>query len=440
MVFVNLRHTQLIVILGIALLLIVAFPVAAANISGLKYDDFNQNGHYDPIIDIDPDDQEVGLPGWNISVYNQSNGALVAYQLTDSQGNYLFTGLDEDSVYIVKEDLASHSDWYNSTPTEIIADFKNTTVYPNESLVDGAIASQILPGQNTAFAVRSLWGSNGNYHQDIEWNPFSSSIPSPLNSTRSSLNPHWLNNTEYDFILTYDPFAADPNATINYTVTGPLTRGVTTTTITGKANTSGSRLPIDEIDVYTRANTGASPTKVEVYGITLSTLSGSPFSIGNSSIAISSVAPAQTHLMLRADRILSAQINNGFILKGKQKFSYPIPTPTLSSAGFAVQINVGKNNRSPLDVLEEFGNYQHVGEIEGYKFNDENNNGIWDIALNESVLSGWTIQLTNSTPGFLQTAVTDDEGEVRILPAIWDIPCRGGPAGRIYPDPRDWWI
>ena len=64
----KIRCYRLIIALSILVLFALIVPIHAANISGLKYNDFNQNGIYDPVIDVDPDDQEIGIPGWNISV------------------------------------------------------------------------------------------------------------------------------------------------------------------------------------------------------------------------------------------------------------------------------------------------------------------------------------------------------------------------------------
>jgi len=413
-VFVNLRHTQLIVILGIALLLIAAFPVAAANISGLKYNDFNHNGNYDPTNTSDPDDKELGLANWNISVFYLNGTYTGIHQLTNSQGNYFFSGLDGDLVYLVREDLAGNPGWYNSTPTEVLADFKNTTVYPAEALVTGAAAQQILPVQNIAFAARSLWGSTGNYHQDLEWeNPFAVKC-----QTRTSINPHWINNTIYDFNLTYDPTNPDPNKRINYTVFGPPSPAsspinFTVTSIYAPANLTGTTTPINEIEIFARANTGSNPARMEITNLVL-TNGSATYNVVNSSIADSLVAPSQTHLMIRANKVLGPGADiatQGFTLTGKQKFIYPNPVPSISSAAFAVQINVGNDNLTPLDLIEQFGNYQHTGEIEGYKFSDDNGNSVWDIGNFESPLEFWQVNLYYSNNTYMRSVLTDDEGE-----------------------------
>jgi hypothetical protein len=374
------------------------------NISGLKYNDFNQNGKYDPVNDVDPDDKEKGIPGWNVSLYYENGTYTGISQLTNSNGTYFFAGLDATKIYIVKEEV--QSGWYNYTPTEQIADFKNATELANESIVNTSVASQLLPLQNIAFSVRSLWGENPGYHQDIEWSPFAL-----INSTRNTTTPHWLNNTEYNFTLTYDP--TNPLKAVNYTVTGPPTKGFNTTTIYGAANINESRAdPMDLIDIYTRANVNNAVTTMEVTNLKL-TSGSNTYTITNNSVAVSIIAPSQTHLIVRADRVLGVNISQGFTLTGTQKFIYPTPsTPIISGSGFAVQINVGRDNLSPTDVIQEFGNYQHVGEIEGFKFSDDNGNSIWDFANYESPLEFWNITLTNKTTGNLVASnLTDEEGE-----------------------------
>ncbi|HVP93991.1 MAG TPA: SdrD B-like domain-containing protein [Methanoregulaceae archaeon] len=376
----------------------------------MKYNDFNQNGHFDPFFD--PDDPETGLAGWNFSVYYLSDGSYTGMsQLTNSQGTFLFSGLDENTLYLVKENLSEHPGWYNFTPTELIADFKNTTEYPGQSIANSSVASQLLPGNNIAFASRSLWGTSGNYHQDIEWNPFSSSSPAPLNQTRDGIHPYWANDTQYDFILSYDP--NDSANAINYTVIGPVSSSNSTivaTSITGPANLTGTRYPIDMIDIYTRANTPLTTfTETEVSNLVL-TSDGKTYTINNNSVAINQVGTAQTHLIIRADRVLGTSIaTNGFTLTGQQKFAYNA-TIGIDPDGLAIQINVGKDNIAPFDVIQEFGNFQHQGEIEGTKYSDDNGNSIWERNLNETVLKGWTIRISNSS-GWSATDVSDENGE-----------------------------
>ncbi|WP_320111530.1 SdrD B-like domain-containing protein [Draconibacterium orientale] len=48
------------------------------------------------------------------------------------------------------------------------------------------------------------------------------------------------------------------------------------------------------------------------------------------------------------------------------------------------------------------------GEISGYKFHDQNNNGVWDDG--EPALAGWTIELFNDDVGLIETAITDVNG------------------------------
>ena len=320
------RYSPLILAVFIAILCAITIPCHAANISGLKYNDFNHNGHFDPINDIDPDDQELGLSNWNISVFNESNGLLVAHQLTNTQGNFFFSGLDANSIYRVTEDLASHSGWYNMTPTDVLVDFKNASVFPPESLASGAGAQLILPTQNIAFAARSLWGNSSSYHQDLEWeNPFSLRC-----QTRTSTNPHWINDTTYNFILKYDP--SNITSPINYTVTGPPSPpsaliNYTTTSIYATANITSTTSPIDTIDIFTRTNSGSTPTIIEVTNLVLTNGSAS-YNVVNSSIANSLISPAQTHLIIRANEVLGPGANiatQGFTLTGQQKFIYPQP-------------------------------------------------------------------------------------------------------------------
>ncbi len=65
------------------------------SISGQKFNDLNGNGVKDA--------GEPGLPNWNISLLD-INGSVVASTLTDSGGNYSFTGLQQGN-YTIKETL-----------------------------------------------------------------------------------------------------------------------------------------------------------------------------------------------------------------------------------------------------------------------------------------------------------------------------------------------
>ena len=55
----------------------------------------------------------------------------------------------------------------------------------------------------------------------------------------------------------------------------------------------------------------------------------------------------------------------------------------------------------------DFGNFEKA-EINGYKFNDHNGNGIEDNG--DEQLSGWTIELKDGQGNLLMTDVTDDSG------------------------------
>ena len=56
----------------------------------------------------------------------------------------------------------------------------------------------------------------------------------------------------------------------------------------------------------------------------------------------------------------------------------------------------------------DFGNHYYFETITGFKWNDENDNGIWDT--NESKLSGWTIELVDEEDSVASTTVTDADG------------------------------
>ena len=150
-------------------------------------------------------------------------------------------------------------------------------------------------------------------------------------------------------------------------------------------------------------------TPLQKCQISVLTSGTNTYPIVNNSVSINQISPAQEHLLIRADRALSTDISlNGFTLTGTQKFTFNTSIG-IGASDFAVQINVGKDNLSPLDVIQEYGNFQHVGEIEGTKYSDDNGNGVWDTALNETVLKGWTIKISNNT--WSETQVTDEDGE-----------------------------
>jgi protocatechuate 3,4-dioxygenase beta subunit len=76
----------------------------AANISGMKFNDINNNGIKEP--------GELGLANWTINLISPS-GAILKSTLTDSNGNYSFTGL-ESGNYTVGEVL--QPGWQQTVP------------------------------------------------------------------------------------------------------------------------------------------------------------------------------------------------------------------------------------------------------------------------------------------------------------------------------------
>jgi len=64
------------------------------------------------------------------------------------------------------------------------------------------------------------------------------------------------------------------------------------------------------------------------------------------------------------------------------------------AGGIHYRIWIEENN----DIELNFGNYQlHNGDIDGYKFHDANNNGVWDAG--EDPLSGWEIYIDENENG-----------------------------------------
>ncbi|HTY15327.1 MAG TPA: SdrD B-like domain-containing protein, partial [Methanoregulaceae archaeon] len=72
---------------------------------------------------------------------------------------------------------------------------------------------------------------------------------------------------------------------------------------------------------------------------------------------------------------------------------------------------MGKNNLTPIDQVVEFGNYQHIGEVEAHVYSDDNGNSVWDIVNNESQLEFWTVNLFYPNNTFIASTVTDEDGE-----------------------------
>ncbi|HWQ96092.1 MAG TPA: SdrD B-like domain-containing protein [Candidatus Methylomirabilis sp.] len=77
-----------------------------ASISGMKFNDLNNNSIKDPA--------EPGLAGWTINL-KDSNGSIVATNMTDSSGSYTFSELAEGN-YTVEE--VQQSGWIHTAPLE----------------------------------------------------------------------------------------------------------------------------------------------------------------------------------------------------------------------------------------------------------------------------------------------------------------------------------
>jgi hypothetical protein len=124
--------------------------------------DFENNHPYMCISGYKLNESGYGLPGWNISLYNETWSKL-AWQLTGPDGNYSFCGL-EAGIYHVNETL--QDGWINISPLsiEVPLECENMT---NQNFTN---TPKLCYGDETAWAKSEEYSNeNWNYTTSNNW-------------------------------------------------------------------------------------------------------------------------------------------------------------------------------------------------------------------------------------------------------------------------------
>ncbi|MCU0633046.1 MAG: SpaA isopeptide-forming pilin-related protein [Methanolinea sp.] len=361
-----------------------------ANITGVKFNDGNHDGIYE-------EDVEPLIEGWNISVYYQ-NGTYIASQFTDSDGMFNFGGLDKEEEYVVQEEQPAG--WVGTTPDSANVDFANLSICPGTFHIDNdALLLARMPNARLVFVPESRIGSNtlsGDYEMDIHY-------IDPVFTVPVTAQKVWINGTDYNFNMTYNPLTE----IVTYTVDG--------TSISMPAHHPlTAPFLFSDFAIRTRATRAGS--QIDVYNLSLSVqgvnipIEQTAFGETNTSQAFGPGSPGDLDILwIRANYMAqridpSLDVMNGFTLTGTQRMTWDSGNmPTASQLAYTIK--VGKPI-CPLDTnrFVVFGNYQY-NNVSGFKNEDPVGDG-----TNGTPLSGWNISLWDEDGTKLDQMTTDSQG------------------------------
>ena len=106
------------------------YPAATGSVSGLVFDDLNDNGTQDP--------GEPGLAGWTVALYN--GGTFVASANTDSDGNYAINNVAPGTYTLAEQLQGGYTETYPTAP----GTYQNVTIKAGGALT-GFDFGDILP-------------------------------------------------------------------------------------------------------------------------------------------------------------------------------------------------------------------------------------------------------------------------------------------------------
>ena len=296
---------------------------SAANASGIKFFDYNQDGLKGGNAFL--------LPGWTINLKWQ-NGTLIQSLVTDAYGNYNFTNVDPAFNYTVYETL--QSGWHNTSLASYDIGFV-TNGPPGYGLNEFNVTDGDLDARmpNLPYGTAAVWlGFNHRIGMAVnqeeikifeplgDWNPGASS-----DGLSTGQNLVWSNNVYLPFNDTWNPnLTYQANVTVN---------GISSVQTSNPAQGARSRSrPIR--DIVIRLHSERSDWNVEVNNVTLR--QGSiAYPLVNSHISWngSTAAAGQDHyLMVRASNILisaggSDIASGGFSLTGDIRYTWPLVNP-----------------------------------------------------------------------------------------------------------------
>jgi protocatechuate 3,4-dioxygenase beta subunit len=334
-------------------------------ISGIKYNDVNANGVHDL--------GEPVLSDWNITLTGPVSGSM----LTDTNGQYNFTGLT-NGTYTVAEEL--ESGWIQ-------------TSLPSMHTVDISSGSKVGNKDFGNFKLGEISGmkfddKNANGLLDIDEDPIAD----------------W-NITLTGPITTFTLTDGDGN----YKFTG-LINGTYTVAEIVPAGWNQTSSPVSFVVDVT---SGTNSTNNDFGNFKLGEISGIKYEdvnangvqdFGESVLSgwnITLTGPTSSSMLTGVSgEYKFTGLGNGTYVVAE--FAQPGWIQTSSPATYLINITSGINSTN-----NNFGNFE-LGEISGTKYEDKNGNGVRDNG--EPILSGWNITLTGPTNN---STLTDSNGQYK---------------------------
>jgi hypothetical protein len=183
-------------------------------------------------------------------------------------------------------------------------------------------------------------------------------------------------------------------------VTYRVFNGSASYTLTGNflSRIGDNNYPIS--DIALRLVSQRDNSKVVVDNVVLTTPTGGYYAVLTQPLNASyNEGIERETLIIRANTVLGENISNGFSITGTQVFTYDtsaVPGKKPQPFELLNDIYVGRQICNTTDqAFVNFGNYQSVGRIAGFKWNDLNQNGIPDPG--EPGLEDWVIKVFNAT-------------------------------------------